>query len=380
MKVLFLGEFSGVFSELIPALNDKGVETYLVSAGDGYKGFKSDFCTAYETRRYPLPYRLIYSLFASLLGFRGFTHFRKIWPELKNKVSGYDIVQLNNDYPLHGGYGWLINFFFVHYIVKNNRSIVLSAWGDDYIISKYIETIGANLFTSMNKKQLFKFHIKQLIQRKLLNNYIVNHISAITPGTYWYKQAYRWNSKTREIFPFAIKAERINQPLSINDDSPIIIFHGWQRGREHSKGNDILDRVIKRVVKKYGSRVKYEIVHNVSYEQYVKMFNDCHIFIDQLYADDKGMNGLLGMAAGKVVFSGFMPEALAEYPYYTGNVIGIRTYNDEQYIFERFCELIENPKAMEQISKNAIDFVVHNHIDTVVAEHYIQLWNELLEK
>ena len=70
-----------------------------------------------------------------------------------------------------------------------------------------------------------------------------------------------------------------------------------------------------------------------------------------------------------------MPEALAEYPYYKNNVVGIRSYNDEDYLFDRFCELIENPSLMEEISRNAIDFVLHNHLSSVVAQQYINLWS-----
>ncbi|OKZ04489.1 MAG: hypothetical protein BHV78_00880 [Bacteroides sp. CAG:1060_57_27] len=155
-----------------------------------------------------------------------------------------------------------------------------------------------------------------------------------------------------------------------------MIFHGWQTGREATKGNDVFDRVIRKVVNKYGSsKIKYIIVKNIPFEEYCTLFLSAHIFIDQLYAVDKGMNGLLGMAAGKVVFSGFMPEALAEYRYYEDNIIGIRAYNDEMYLFDKFCELIENPSLMEEISKNAIDFVLHNHLSTVVARQYIDLWS-----
>lgn len=374
MKVLFLGEFSGVFTELIPALHDRGIETFLVSSGDGFKGYKADFSTRYEIKDRSGLARILKKIFISVPGLLGITDFLKMWPALKEKLKGYDAVQLNNDYPLN--FGWSIMLYVLHYVFKHNGKIYLSAWGDDYVIDRYECRNNCHMFRFMSGLQKRIYLLKLFMKRAAINRYVLKHVKAICPGTYHYKQAYTGNQKTIDrIFPFAISRDRIGSPMHINPDEPIVIFHGWQVGREKSKGNDVFDRVIRRVVDKYSSKVRYLVVQNVPYEEYCRLFSEAHIFIDQLYADDKGMNGLLGMAAGKVVFSGFTPEALASYPYYKGNIIGVNSYNDdEEHLFGKFCELIENPDMMEEISRNAIDFVLHNHLNSVVAEQYINLW------
>lgn len=375
MKVLFLGEFSGVFTELIPALHERGIETFLVSSGDGFKGYRADFSTRYTAKKKNSFILLCHRIFINALGLSGISGFVKQWPKLKTCLKGYDIIQLNNDYPLN--FGRNIMLYILHYVFKhNNARVFLSAWGNDYVINLYECRNNLNLFQFMSERQKRLYVIKQFIVRAPLNRYVLKHVDSICPGMYGYKLAYANNSRTCDrIFPFAIGKDKIGKPLQINPSEPIVIFHGWQTGRENKKGNDVFDRVIRRVVDKYGSKVKYVVVKSVPYDEYCRLFSSAHIFIDQLYADDKGMNGLLGMAAGKVVFSGFMPEALAEYPYYKNNVVGIRSYNDEDYLFDRFCELIENPGLMEEISRNAIDFVLHNHLNSVVAQQYINLWS-----
>ena len=379
MKVLFLGEFSGVFTELIPALHERGIETFLVSSGDGFKGYKADFSTRYEIKDRSGLARILKKIFISIPGLLGITDFLKMWPALKEKLKGYDAVQLNNDYPLN--FGWSIMLYVLHYVFKHNGKIYLSAWGDDYVIDRYECRNNCHMFRFMSGLQKRIYLLKLFMKRASVNRYVLKHVRAICPGTYHYKRAYAGNQKTIDrIFPFAISSDRIGSPIHINPEEPIVIFHGWQVGREKSKGNDVFDRVIRRVVDKYSSKVRYLVVQNVPYEEYCRLFSKAHIFIDQLYADDKGMNGLLGMAAGKVVFSGFTPEALAWYPYYKGNVIGVNSYNDEEYLFGKFCELIENPNLMEEISRNAIDFVQNNHLNTVVAEQYIDLWNSSRHK
>ena len=372
MKVLFLGEFSGVFNELIPALNERDVETFLISDGCGYRACHADFYVKNESGRKP---RII-SAILRVLGIQGLFNFIRIWPQLKIKLSGYDVVQLNNDYPFRG-FGWFIELYVLHYVTEHNKRIYLSAWGDDYIINKWLCRNDLYQYQFLSKWQKYKCYLSLLLRRKIVNTFITHKVSTICPGTYYYKLAYAKNQKTSEkIFPFAINRNKIGKPLQINPEKPIIIFHGWQVGREKEKGNVIFDQIIRKVVDKYGDkRVKYIVVKSVPYDEYFKLFSDAHIIIDQLYADDKGMSGLFGMAAGKVVFSGFMPEALSMYPYYRNNIVGIRSYNDEDYLFARFCELIETPTLMEEISRNAIDFVLHNHLDIVVAQQYITLWN-----
>ena len=212
----------------------------------------------------------------------------------------------------------------------------------------------------------------------VVNDYIVRISKSIMPGSYSYFMSYQWTNTHIGYFPFPIDESKIKQPIILKDNEPIVIFHGWQKGKDSRKGNDVFDRVIKKVVKKYGEKVEYRVVQNVPFNEYIKLYSDSHIFIDQLFGFDKGMNGLLGMAAGKVVFSGFKKNTLCNYPNYKGELIGIESHNDEDYLFERFCELIDNPRLIEKISKNAIEFVKQNHLTDFVADLYINEWKKYL--
>lgn len=78
MKVLFLGEFSGVFTELLPALQERGIETFLISDGDSFKKYKADFSTSYAIKRRSLFGRILKKIFINGTGFSGITNFLKM--------------------------------------------------------------------------------------------------------------------------------------------------------------------------------------------------------------------------------------------------------------------------------------------------------------
>lgn len=383
MKVLFIGEYSGVYSELIKGLKKKGVECFTISNGDGYKKYPADILfinNVIPTKNFLIKtYRnIIYRL-----GLKGLITFLKRWNELKKYLKGFDVVQLINAVPL-SGFGPVANLIMIRYVYKNNKHIFLSVLGDDYYTIKWLgkNSIKSSFFKDNTLKNVFKpssqFTYKYCLFYKYLNDYIVKKSRSIMPSSYSYYKSYQWSNKNSVLFPFPIDFTKIGNPIIINKNEPIVIFHGWQKGKDKRKGNDIFDRVIKKVVEKYDNKVEYRVVQSVPFDEYIKLYSDSHIFIDQLFGYDKGMNGLFGMAAGKVVFSGFDNKALNLYPGYNGKIIGIESYNDEGYLFKKFCELIDKPKLIEEISKNAIEFVKQNHLTDFVSELYIKEWKKYL--
>lgn len=383
MKVLFVGEYSGVYTELIKGLKRKGVETFTISNGDGYKKYPADILLINHVKPSKNIITKIYHTILYRLGLDGLFLFLKRWSAVKQYLRGYDIVQLVNPIVL-GDFGSVSNMILIKYIKRHNNLFFLSVLGDDYYTVKWLgKNYERSIFFRDNKfnnliKPQSHFKFKYCLFYKFLNDYIIKISSSIIPGAHAYKLPYDFTNKTTNIFPFPIDESKIGTPIIINENEPIIIFHGWQKGKDSRKGNDVFDKVIKKVLEKYGDKVEYRVVQSVPFDEYIKLYSNAHIFIDQLYADDKGVNGLLGMAAGKVIFAGFEKKALEAYPNYNGEIVGIDSYNDEEYLFEKFCELIDNPRLIEEISKNAIEFVKQNHLSDFVADLYINEWKKYL--
>lgn len=365
MKVLFLGEYSGVFMELSKGLNKIGIETFRVSSGDSYKKYSADYLINLKKQN------RITSVFSSFFGLSYLLDFIKLWPSLKSRIKNYDIVQLNN--PRFLPFGDLINMYILKYVSKHNGKIFLSVLGDDYYVDKWNYKYNKKmpLYTSITLKNKLG---KRGIWEKSLTDYCLEKCTGIIPGALYYKFPYQWSAKLCSVIPFACDEKKIGTPFILKDSEPVFVFHGWQKGKETRKGNDVFDRVLRKVVHKYGDKIIYKVVHNVPFEEYQRMYSSCHIFIDQLYASDKGTNGMYGMAAGKVVFSGFQKECLDAYLHYNGEEVGVPASLNENELFNQFCELIDNHKRMERISENAIKFVKENHEATVVAKQFLKTW------
>lgn len=384
MRILLLGEFSGVLTELRKGLLESGHEVISINDGDGWKNYPADF----KISSIPLknisvllkPFRYVYKLLLYRLGLNGLLRLYKIWPQLKPLLSDYDAVQLSNPVVLPP-IGSVANYLILRYVFNHNKSVFMNCMGGDYYELKCRIRQGSHLpkehwFSNMFGFPYLSFKFLYCLFYKQLNDFVVANVKAIIPITKRYAEVYENTGKTTHVIPIPIPSSVIGKPIKLHENERIIIFHGWQLGREADKGNDVFDRVIKQVVEKYGEKVDYQVVHNIPYREYLEKLRSCHLFIDQLYASDKGVNGLLGMAAGKVVFSGFKEDSLKSYSYYDGEQIGIPTYNDELYIYERFCELVDNPHLIEQISYNAIEFVKKNHITSVVMQMYINVWSK----
>ena len=351
--------------ELSKGLNKLGVETYRISSGDSYKQYPTDFLVVLKNLN------RLNSILSSFFGIAHFFEFLRIWPNLKERIKQFDIVQFNN--PRFFDFGDLINIYILHYVSKHNGKLFLSVLGDDYYVDKWFYKnnkkmplyISMSLKTKLGRKGLWG---------KVLTDYCIKKCTGIIPATLYYKIPYEWSAKICSIIPFACDKNRLGTPFLLKDAEPVFIFHGWQKGKETRKGNDVYDRVLRKVANKYGDKVIYKVVQNVPYDEYYRLYSSSHIFIDQLYAYDKGTNGMYGMAAGKVVFSGFHKECLEAYRHYHGEEVGVSASLNEEELFNQFCEIIEDRNRMERISENAINFVKDNHEATIVAKQFLNVW------
>lgn len=380
MKVLLVGEYSGVHTNLAKNLIAKGHTVTTVSDGDGYKSFPRDIDLATSENR--LFKNSIVKNILYYLGIKGVISYFKKRNQL-DELKGYDIVQLINPAPITA-YSSIANYMLLRKLKKNNGKFFLCALGDDYYwvklcLSRKLKYSPLDKFTlSTFKNYLFSLKYIYGIGYKQLNDYAVNISEKIIPGLTDYKNAYAWSDKVTEIIAISIDQEQFLRTKDIYETQSFIrnrnvvnVFHGWQKGKDLRKGNDILDATMMSLKERYPDKINYEVVSGLTYDEYIKRFDSADIFLDQLYSYDRGVNGILGMANGKLVVSGFEDS-----PSIQGLVtqLGINGTPDQKTLFEALEFIINNQDIRYQIVKNSISYILDNHSPNVVVNKYIDVW------
>ncbi|GEA62000.1 glycosyltransferase [Vibrio comitans] len=382
MKVLLVGEYSGVHSNLKSIVGNKADVT-TISDGDGYKSYKRDINLSSEYPWYYRSYMVHVLEFLGLKGLRSFYLDRDIIRELK----GHDVVQLINTAPI-SRYGSLANFLLIRYLKENNKKIFLSAVGDDFTWVSY-SLNGSFKYSAMDrlsfrtlKSYLYSLKYIYGFGYRILDRYVLNSVKAIIPGLVDYDIPYRGNTKKTTLIPLPIKWESYDKAIQLYNEhvsdvmvekENLIIFHGWQKGKENRKGNDVFDDVINSL--KDDIDFDYRVVSNVSYDDYLTSFTDSTLFFDQLFSYDMGMNALIGLANGKIVFSGFEAHScLDEYP--SIHTIGINATPDSKQLRKNIELVLRDFNLRKSIIRNGLEYIIKHHNPAVISDAYLEVWSK----
>lgn len=180
------------------------------------------------------------------------------------------------------------------------------------------------------------------------------------------------NSKYAGLMPNPINVDKIAFiPLKIT--GAIRIFHGVNTGSSITKGNQIIKEALDIIEKKYPDTVTITTTYDIPYDQYIKIYDDCHILMDQVFSYDQGYNALEAMAKGKAVFTGAEKE-FVEY-YDLKETVAINMLPDPQQIASELEKLIQNPAEIIALGKRARKFIETNHHYIKSAQHYVDVWN-----
>jgi len=377
MTILLLGEYSNFHNTLKNGLERLGHNVVLAGRKDGFKSFPVDISFDPILTVKP-PVKYIRGLIYRVLNL-DVSIFETIFYFLKNKkkFESYDIVQLINEYPIKTSP--FFDKLLLKHIFKHNKRVFLSACGTDVIYLNYIlnESLPYHILNPYQKDSRLKKHFKHSLNylnnsHKKLNEFVFKNIKHVIPADIDYYMAYKNHPKAISLIPFPINIDKLKfTPLKIS--GKIKIFHGINRINYFKKGNDYFCKALKRVKLKYGDKIDVIEVEDIPYNEYINLYNESHILLDQVYSYDQGYNALEAMAKGKVVFTGVSEEFINYYK--IDKTIAINAIPNVSDIEKNLSYLIENPFEIETIGQNARNFIhkYHNYIE--VAKKYVNSWN-----
>lgn len=362
MKVLLLGEFSGMHQNLAMGLRNYGVDVTVASDGDLWKNYPRDIDLARDMDKHRNYF------FAKVL---------KALPRL----SGYDVVQLNCPKFLRGTPAF--NSAIFSYLKRVNPNIFLGAHGMDanyidYALSGKLKYSVFHIPAIQNDPRII--NLKNIVNDKSelkLNSTVASQAKGIIASGVGYYLSYKNNypSKTTYI-PLAIDTEENPYVSTLKKDTKKIkFFLGMMKGRVVRKGTDVIYRVLKDLELKYPSDVELTVVESVPFKEYQKLLNDSHILCDQLYSYGLGLNGLIAQSKGLIVAGGADEEVyrlIGE----TQNKPIIDLNVGESLMLETFERLLDNKSNLKELSLKNRALVVKHHDSQVAAKRHLAFWKQ----
>lgn len=378
MKILLIGEYSRLHNSLKEGLVALGHEVILLSSGDYFKKFDTDysFHSAFLSG-YWFP-RKIKNVIHKLTGIdlekaeRGLRFYLLI-PQLQN----FDHVQLINSDAIET-FPFFSRFLYKKLFKKiKNRSLLIC--GDetpviDYLLRREaVYSILTPYFEDNSLEKHFEYPLKYTTKKyRKTFDWLAKNCQNLIASDLDYKIPMEKMGYSIHFIPNPVNTRKIEfQEQKINEK--ITIFLGINRASYIKKGIPYFEKALQIIQEKYAEKVTVIISENLPYEDYINLYNTAQIVLDQMYADDQGYNALEAMTKGKVVFTG-AGKAFMEY-YNLTEKVNINALPDVYYLVNELSFLIENPESIVAIGKRARAFIEREHEYVKIASQYVEAWN-----
>jgi hypothetical protein len=354
MKVLLLGEYSGLYKNLSEGLRVLGHNVKIVSDGDSWKHIDSDI--------------VLSKLNQTIIGK---IKYRINMYQILSKITGYDIIQLINPFfiPVH----YFPRYKIIKKLLNNNTRLFLSAAGDDAYYWKYGRKIlYAGYFEDNLKYDLKRDSCSLEANSEFnFNKYVADNCSGIIPIMYEYETVYRSHNNCCKTIPIPMNVEKINySPNRIKDK--IVIFHGLNR--YGCKGTRFVEEAFEILKKKYPNDLELIINNRMPLNDYLQMMDRVNVVVDQTYSYSCGMNAIYALAMGKVVMGGGDPVSFSSLGIKETPVVNILP--NVKDIVDKVEWLLENRYHIEEIGYQGRILVENIHHYVKVAQQYVSVWND----
>lgn len=362
MRILLIGEYSGLNNELKNALIEYGHEVVLAASNDFFKAFPSDINLGHGSNIYTYNARRFLKPFFNL-----------------DKFVGYDIVHIINFYifPRFPA----LNLFFVKFLKKNNGLVTLSGAGDDPFFVKFSQV--TMRYNPITPHELYDRNGKPYYMRKSSHcsamHRFMTHIDGVIPIMYEYYSSFcaaGYSAKTCKPIPIPIDCKKISFSDNFLRNDKLVFFHGLNR--KGFKGTFLIEKCFDSIKKRYPRDVECIIDGKMSFDNYIKLISKVNVVLDQVFSYSLAMNSLYSMAQGKVVCGGAEHESSILYGGRLPPVFNL-TPNVED-IISVIEKIIDSKNNMKDMSEASRAFVERYHAPSVVAEKYVCYWNDLQKK
>jgi len=353
MKILLLGEYSGLHKNLKEGLLELGHDVKIASTGDGWKKIDGDISLRYENKYLNREIRKFISPFINI-----------------KYLINNDIIQFVEPFVIRQS--TFPNKLYLDYILKNNEKSFLSASGSDsYFWKESRRKLEYGPFEDSIKYDLKgKPHWNDKEKMFEYNTYLAKKVSGIIPIMYEYEVAYVNFINRKKTIAIPINIDNIEYKENKIKNNKLVVFHGLSR--YGFKGTKYVEEAFDILSKKYPNDLELIIDGKMPLDKYLEVISKSNVIIDQTNSYSMGLNALFGLAMGKVVLGGAEPESLISLSYESCPTINIKP--SASSIVEEVEKLIEKRNEIPRLGYEGRQFVekYHNYID--IAQAYLDVW------
>lgn len=352
MKILLLGEFSSLHNNLKKGLIEQGHSVTLASSGDGWKKIQYDL-------RLPTPDTG--SILSKIV-------YRIRFFKLLFSIENFDVIQFI-------GPGIVPTSFFpskwvIKRLRKKNHKIFMLAAGSDY----YYWTVSRKQLQYGPFEDNIKYDLKKNEVRflendfKKFNTFLANFVDGIIPIMYEYELAYKEFSNLTQVIPIPVDLDNIKMKPQA-DGEKLLIFHGLSR--YGFKGTKYIEEAFMELAVKYSKSADFLIKGKMPINEYLDLMEMTDFIVDQSSSYSLGVNGVFGLAMGKIVFGGAEPESLMSFGINSSPVINIKP--DSKDIAKKISQILDSADIDELRTKSR-KYAEDVHCCRKVATQYIDTW------
>ncbi len=357
MRVLLVGEFSGVHTNLKVGLEDLGVQVTLANTGDGFKDFSTDMLMridgdSWKTR-----------LQNDLLEIYNLYYMKK-----------FDVIQI-----MHPNAFDHYDHSKVYKMLDNAGLVVQLIGGCDYAFNRYYRFLDERL---CQECRMYDYRGRQCHYRQPdvvgYEKEIYKRADVIVPLSWEYHYIYKqyekeYADKLHSVVPMPIDLKK--NRMCPHQNEKIHVFHPLNR--EGFKGTRVFRMLFQELQREYNEIAEFSIEGKMPIAQYRKYLSHVDIVVDQLYCNTYGMNALYSMAMGKVVFSGNSTPRMFDDVEWLQDMPVLSLGYSEEEMKENIMRVVKSDKLRD--IKNASRKYVETYHDTrKVARLFLKLYKQYL--
>ena len=367
MKILFVGDVSNYHNSLACALRRAGHHCVVASNARSWQRLNHDL----DISRAP--------------GLFGSAAFALKLPFILSQMRGFDIVHFISPhfFPLKPDKLRKV----LHFLKKHNSHLFYSACctdldylntchdGSTFRYSDFLIGSEPSPYVKSHEWDIHNhWHIDEV---KDYHRHFIDNMDGIVACLYEYYMSYIGKNKPLAYAGIPIDTQALMPRFIDNEPSQVHFFIGIQRDKTILKGADRLLDAARRITHRYPHLCTLSVAENVPYNEYVRMMNDSHVILDQLYSYTPATNALIAMAQGMIAVSGAEPEF---YDFIGENdnhpIVNVSPLLHDD-IYTRLEWIVLNKHLLPSLSRASREFVLKHNDSNIVAQKHLDFWNKI---